>query len=142
MTQLLILLAVIPLACLQLGKKLHPKDRWLLFGVTFGTVISPVSYGLMEFTSLPVIGKLMGLIGLMANLIHGSLGYFFLQSIGLLAEGAPLQTAQLLMIHMVNALIWSSYYGMIGYKIGQKIAGEAKEPSLGMGPAAHQEARG
>ena len=122
MTQLLILLAVIPLACLQFSKKLHPKDRWLLFGVAFGTVISPASYGLMAFTSMPVIGKLLGLIGL-------------------LAEGATLQASQLVMIHMVNALIWSSYYGMIGYKIGQKIAGEAKEPSLGIG-AVRQGARG
>jgi len=141
MTQLLVLLAVIPLACLQFSKKLHPKDRWLLFGVAFGTVISPASYGLMAFTSMPVIGKLLGLIGLMTNLIHGSLGYFFLQSLGLLAEGATLQASQLVMIHMVNALIWSSYYGMIGYKIGQKIAGEVKEPSPGMGPV-RQGARG
>jgi hypothetical protein len=44
------------------------------------------------------------------------------------------------MIHMVNALIWSSYYGMIGYKIGQKIAEETKEASLGMSPA-RQKAR-
>lgn len=133
MTQLLTVLAIIPVACFQFSKKLHPKDRWLLFGVAFGTVVSPVSYGLMEFTSFPVIGKLLGLIGLMANLIHGSLGYFFLQSIGLLAEGSPLLGSQLLMIHMVNALIWSSYYGMIGYKIGQKIAGEVTESSPGMG---------
>lgn len=141
MTQLLIVLAIIPVACFQLSKKLHPKDRWLLFGVAFGTVVSPVSYGLMEFTSVPVIGKLLGLIGLMANLIHGSLGYFFLQSIGLLAEGSPLLGSQLLMIHMVNALIWSSYYGMIGYKIGQKIAGEVTESSPGMGPV-RQEVKG
>ena len=135
MAQLLIFLALIPLACLQFSKKLHPKDRWLLFGVAFGTVVSPVSYGLIEFTGIPVVGKLMGLIGLMANLIHGSLGYFFLESIGLLAEGATLIASQLLMIHMVNALIWSSYYGMIGYKIGQKIAGETKEASLDMSSA-------
>jgi hypothetical protein len=141
MAQLLILLAVVPLACLQFSKKLHPQDRWLLFGVAFGTVVSPASYGLIEFTSIPIIGKLMGLIGLMANLIHGSLGYFFLQSIGLLAEGAPLNGSQLLMIHMVNALIWSSYYGTIGYKIGQKIAGEAPEASRGM-DSVRQEARG
>jgi hypothetical protein len=140
MAQLLIFLALIPLACLQFSKKLHPKDRWLLFGVAFGTVVSPVSYGLIEFTGIPVVGKLMGLIGLMANLIHGSLGYFFLESIGLLAEGATLIASQLLMIHMVNALIWSSYYGMIGYKIGQKIAGETKEASLSMSPA-RQKAR-
>lgn len=140
MTQLLIVLAIIPVACFQLSNKLHPKDRWLLFGVSFGTVVSPVSYSLMEFTSVPVIGKLLGLIGLMANLIHGSLGYFFLQSIGLLAEGAPLLGSQLLMIHMVNALIWSSYYGMIGYKIGQKIAGEVTESSPGMGQV-RQEAK-
>ncbi|MBU2538511.1 MAG: hypothetical protein KKH22_08725 [Proteobacteria bacterium] len=141
MTQLLILLAIIPVACFHFSKKIHPKDRWLLFGVSFGTVVSPVSYGLMEFTSVPVIGKLLGLIGLMANLIHGSLGYFFLQSIGLLAEGSPLLGSQLLMIHMVNALIWSSYYGMIGYKIGQKIAGEVTESSPGMGQV-RQEAKG
>jgi hypothetical protein len=141
MAQLLIFLALIPLACLQFSKKLHPKDRWLLFGVAFGTVVSPVSYGLIEFTGIPVVGKLMGLIGLMANLIHGSLGYFFLESIGLLAEGATLIASQLLMIHMVNALIWSSYYGMIGYKIGQKIAGEVPETSRGM-DSVRQEARG
>jgi len=141
MTQLLVLLAIIPIAIFLLTKKFHPKDRWLFFGVAFGTVISPASYGLIGFTSMPVIGKLLGLVGLMANLIHGSLGYFFLQSIGLLAEGAPLQAAQFLMIHMVNALIWSSYYGMIGYKIGQKIAGEITESSPGMG-SVRQEARG
>jgi len=141
MTQLLILLAIIPIAMFLLTKKLHPKDRWLLFGVSFGTVISPVSYGLIAFTSMPVIGKLMGLIGLMANLIHGSLGYFFLQSIGLLAEGSPLKGSQLLMIHLVNALIWSSYYGMIGYKIGQKIAGEVTEGTPGLG-SVRQGARG
>ena len=141
MTQLLILLAIIPIATYLFTKKFHPKDRWLFFGVAFGTVISPVSYGLMQFTSMPVIGKLLGLVGLMTNLIHGSLGYFFLESIGLLAGGAPLQTSQFFMIHMVNALIWSSYYGMIGYKIGQKIAGEAKETSPGMG-SVRQAARG
>lgn len=138
MTRLLILLAVIPLSFLHFNKSFHPKDRWLLFGIAFGTVVSPVSYGLIEFTGVPVIGKLLGLIGLMANLIHGPLGYFFLQSIGLLAEGAPLQASQLLMIHMVNALIWSSYYGMIGYKVGQKIAGEVPEDSGGMEPARQQ----
>ncbi|HIJ89621.1 MAG: hypothetical protein OEV89_02030 [Desulfobulbaceae bacterium] len=141
MAHLLILLAIIPLGCFLLTKKAHPKDRWLLFGVSFGTVISPASYGLIQFTSMPVIGKLLGLIGLMANLIHGSLGYFFLQSIGILAEDAPLQGSQLLMIHMVNALIWSSYYGMIGCKIGQKIAGEVSESSHGRTPV-RQEVRG
>jgi len=138
MEKLLILLAIIPLACFQFSKKLHPKDRWLLFGAALGTVISPVSYGLIEFTSMPVIGKLLGLVGLMANLIHGSLGYFFLESVGLLAGGFPLKGSQLLMIHMVNALIWSSYYGMIGYKIGQKIAGEVAEPSAELSPARQQ----
>jgi len=141
MTQLLILLALVPLACFQFSKKIHPKDKWLLFGVACGTVVSPVSYGFMEVTSVPVIGKLMGLIGLMANLIHGSLGYFFLQSIGLLAEGASMKASELLMIHMVNALIWSSYYGIIGYKIGQKIAGETRESIPGMGRPVPQEAR-
>ncbi|MGV1098279.1 hypothetical protein ACUUL3_02585 [Thiovibrio sp. JS02] len=138
MTQLLVLLALIPISCLMLSKNLHPKDRWLLFGAAFGTVVSPVSYGLIGFTSLPVLGKLLGLIGLMANLIHGSLGYFFLQSIGLLADGLTLKWSQLLMIHMVNALIWSSYYGMIGYKIGQKIAGEVPESTAGMEPVRQQ----
>jgi hypothetical protein len=141
MAQLLILLALIPLACFFFTKKLHPKDRWLLFGVAIGTVISPASYGLIEFTTLPVIGKLLGLVGLMANLIHGSLGYFFLDSIGMLSEGFPLGGSQLVMIHLVNALIWSSYYGMIGNKIGQKIAGEITESSPGVGQV-RQEARG
>ena len=124
MSQYLILLAIIPLSVFNLTKMFMPRRRWLLSGLATGLVVAPVSMGLVEFTYVPIFGKALGLIGTIFNLIHGSVGYFFLVSFGGMEPGVLLSASQLITINMVNAAIWGSYYGMVGYNIDAKLATE------------------
>ncbi|MCB2183313.1 MAG: hypothetical protein KQH63_14865 [Desulfobulbaceae bacterium] len=124
MSQYLILLAIIPIACFQLTKLVNTKYRWMFFGISLGLVIAPVSFGLIQFTYVPVIGKILGYIGLVANLTHGSVGYFCLVGSGIIEPEAVITATQLVMINMVNAALFSYCYGMIGYAVDKKVEEE------------------
>lgn len=122
----LILLAVIPLSCFYLTKLYDPEDKWLYRGLSVGLVIAPLSYGLLQFTFIPFIGKFMGIIGLLVNLTHGTLGYFCLAGSGFFEPGVLLSAAQIAMINVVNAGIFATCYGMIGYSIDRKLETERR----------------
>jgi hypothetical protein len=124
MSQYLILLAIIPLATFQLTKKFNHKNRWMLFGISLGLFIAPISFGLLEYTYIPVIGKILGFIGLIANLTHGSVGYFCLIGSGIISPDEIISASQLIMINLVNAVLFSYCYGIIGYSIDSKLATE------------------
>ena len=68
MSQWLIFLAIVPLTCLYLTKNLQTKKRFMWNGIAFGMVIAPVSFGLIQMTYIPFIGKLLGLVGVVGNL--------------------------------------------------------------------------
>ena len=120
MSHLLLLLAIIPLSCFNLATTFKAKHRWMVTGITMGLVIAPVSLALIKFSYIPIIGKLIGVFGLITNLIHGSVGYFGLMTVGLMEPGTVLSGSDLLTINLVNAVIWASYYGVIGYNIDHK----------------------
>ncbi|MCK5196586.1 MAG: hypothetical protein KAQ71_22430 [Desulfobulbaceae bacterium] len=120
MSHLLLLLAIIPLSCFNLATTFKAKYRWMVTGITMGLVIAPVSLALIKFSYIPIIGKLIGVFGLITNLIHGSVGYFGLMTVGLMEPGTVLAGSDLLTINLVNAVIWASYYGVIGYNIDHK----------------------
>lgn len=120
MTQLLLLLAIIPLSCFNLATTFKSKHRWMITGITMGMVIAPVSLALIKFSYIPIIGKLIGIVGLVTNLIHGSVGYFGLMTVGLMEPGTVLAGSDLMIINLVNAVIWALYYGVIGYNIDHK----------------------
>jgi hypothetical protein len=122
MSHLLLLLAIIPLSCFNLTTIFKAKYRWLLTGISLGVVIAPVSLALIKFSYIPVIGKLVGVIGMITNLIHGSVGYFILMTFGVMEPGAVLEGTNLIFINIVNAVIWSTYYGMLGYNIDNQKA--------------------
>lgn len=127
MSQYLIFFAIIPLACFQLTRIFNVKDRWLYCGLSLGLVIAPLSLGLLQLTYIPIIGKLLGLIGLLVNLTHGSVGYFCLAGSGFIVPGILLSASQLLMIHLVNAVIFACGYGMIGYALDRKMEEESAQ---------------
>ena len=95
MSQYLLLLAIIPLSTYFLAKIYKPKYKWLLTGMAFGMVVAPVSLSLMKFAYVPVIGKLVGFVGLVFNLIHGSIGYFMVMGMGLQEPGALLTAGEI-----------------------------------------------
>ena len=120
MSQYLILLAVIPLSCFQLTKIFNYKYRWLACGISIGLVIAPISFGLLQFTYIPIIGKPLGIVGLIANLTHGSIGYFFLVGSGFMEPGVLITASQLVLINVVNAILFAYAYGLIGFALDRK----------------------
>ncbi len=128
MSHWLILLAIVPLSCLKLTKILQSKHRWMWCGVAFGLVIAPLSYGLLSLTYVPIIGKFLGLIGLLANLTHGSVGYICLMGSGLIEPNTVLSVFQLIAVNIVNGLLFSYTYGALGHAVDKKLEEVAIEP--------------
>lgn len=120
MTQYLILLALIPVCCFELTKLLNCKHRRMCCGISVGLVIAPVSYALLEFTYVPVLGKLLGLVGMLANMTHGPVGYLCLVGSGVLEPGVQLAAMQLLLINLVNGMFFAYVYGVAGYFVDRK----------------------
>jgi hypothetical protein len=121
MSQWLIFLAIIPLSSLHLTKYFNLKNRWMWNGIAFGLVVAPVSFGLLQMTYIPVVGKLMGLIGLVANLIHGSVGYITLLGSGMLDLNTMITAPQLCLVNLVNGIIFAYLYGIIGHYVDEKL---------------------
>jgi len=122
MNQLLLLLILIPVSTYYLSQRKNPHLTWRLTGIAFGLVVAPISLCLAKYLYVPLIGKLISLFGLGLNLIHGSVGYFMVVSMGLLEPGTPLSAAELILINAVNGVIWSAYYGFVGFNLDVKWA--------------------
>jgi len=114
MRELLLLLALVPVAVYNLSDIFVPKRKWLWTGIACGLVVSPVSMCLLQSTHFPLLGKLIGLIGLVLNLIHGPLGYFTVVALGIHEPGLALSTAQFTLINLINGFAWGSFYGILG----------------------------
>lgn len=136
-TQFLLLLVLIPLTTYYLANMHNPDMKWRLTGISFGLVIAPVSLCLLKYTYVPVVGKLMGFVGLAFNLIHGSIGYFIVMGLGLQEPSIALTASELTVINIINAAIWGSFYGILGYNIDEKLAIEAGERELVHGHGVH-----
>lgn len=120
MSHWLIFFAIVPLSCLQLTKIFKIKNRWMCNGIAFGMVIAPLSYGMLQLIYIPLIGKLLGLVGLVVNLTHGSIGFICLVGCGVLDPDTVLTAFQLIMINVVNGVLFAYCYGIIGYALDQK----------------------
>lgn len=125
MTQYLILLALIPIGCYHLTNLYHVEDKWLYRGLSMGAIIAPFSQGLVQFTIIPVIGQFIGFIGFILHLAHGAPGYFCMAGSGLVEPGVLMTGCELTLIHLVNGIIFTSCYGMIGFAIDRKVKPES-----------------
>ncbi|NNK94919.1 MAG: hypothetical protein HKP41_11265 [Desulfobacterales bacterium] len=115
MSHYLVLLALIPLSCFELCKQIRFAYKNTICGIAIGLVIAPLGHALVHFTSVPVIGKFLGLIGLSIHLIHGWPGYACVMSTGLIEPSAGVTALQLASIHLLNGLLCGSIYALIGY---------------------------
>ena len=120
MRELLLLLAIIPIALYNLTDIYMPKRKWLWTGIAFGIIVAPVSMCLLQSTHIPLIGKLLGLVGLITNLIHGTLGYFTVIALGIHEPGMVISAYELTIINIFNGLAWGMFYGVLGANIDLK----------------------
>jgi hypothetical protein len=130
MSQWLIFLAILPLSCLYLTKNLHIKKRFMWNGIAFGVVVAPVSFGLIQMTYIPFVGKILGLLGVLFNLTHGSIGYISLLWSGTIEPNTAITAAELFMINIFNGVLFAYIYGLIGYAVDRKLAKEDKNMSV------------
>lgn len=121
MSQWLIFLAIIPICSMHLTKHHNIKNRWMWNGIAFGLVVAPMSFGLLQMTYIPILGKFVGLIGLIGNLIHGSVGYICLVGSGILEFNTVMTGPQLCLINLVNGIIFAYTYGMMGHYVDEKL---------------------
>jgi len=92
------------------------------YGISLGMVIAPVSFGLIQMTYIPILGKLLGLIGVIVNLTHGSVGFICLLGSGVLETNAAINAVDLIMINVFNGVLFAYIYGLIGYAVDKKLA--------------------
>ena len=124
MSQYLILSALIPLSCFELSKIFNFRHKNMILGISIGLVIAPLSFALLNFTYIPLIGKLLGLIGLLFHMTHGWVGYLCLVGSGLLEIGLEITALQMVMINVVNGVLFAYVYGLIGYLIDRRMQGK------------------
>ena len=122
MSQWLIFLAILPLSCHYLTKNRPIKKRFMWTGIAFGVVVAPVSFALIQMTYIPLVGKLLGLVGVLVNLTHGSIGYISLLWSGMIEPNTAITAAELVMINLFNGVLFAYIYGLIGYAIDRKMA--------------------
>jgi len=120
MSQWLIFLAIVPLTSIHLTRDMQTKNRFMWNGIALGMVIAPVSFGLIQMTYIPFIGKLLGLVGIISNLTHGTVGYICLLGTGVLEMNAVITATELVMINVVNGLLFAYVYGLIGYAVDRR----------------------
>ena len=128
MSQWLIFLIVIPLVVNYFTKNIQSSKRFMWLGVAFGLVVAPVSFGLIQMAYIPVIGKALGLAGVIGNLTHGTVGYMCLIGSGFLKLNATITATQLIMVNLVNGVLFSYIYGLVGYAVDKKVAEEKRLP--------------
>ena len=130
MSQWLIFLAIVPVVSLHLTKNLDTNKRFMWNGIAFGMVVTPVSFGFIQMTYIPFIGKLLGFVGVVRYLTHGSIGYLCLPASGVLEMNTVITASQLIMINVVNGVLFAYIYGLIGYAVDRKIATEREYAGL------------
>lgn len=139
MEQLQLLLLVIPFSAYYLAKKYHPEKLWRITGISFGMVVAPVSLCLLKYAYVPIVGKLLGFVGLLFNLIHGAPGYFMVVGMGFQEPGMALSFSELTLINLVNGILWSVHYGLVGYNFDVKWA-ESETPAPALRTLQHKTA--
>jgi len=117
MSHYLILLALIPVSCFSLATLFRCTYKNTIKGFSLGLVVAPVSFACVTFTFVPIIGKLIGFLGLPIHIVHFWFGYLLMIGMNVVEPGAPLTTLQFAMLHILNAMFFAPLYALIGYAL-------------------------
>jgi hypothetical protein len=115
-TFLLPVLILIPIFAYRFANRKFPHHVFGITGAAFGAIVSPMSMGLYSLFFFSPIGLIPGIVGLVLITIHEPPGFHLVIRFGLDqgAEVASSPTLQLI-IEAINAVIWSAFYGLIGF---------------------------
>lgn len=111
-------LLLIPIFAYRFARRKLPHRVFVITGATFGAIVSPVSMGLYSWFFLSPLGLIPGFVGLVLESIHGPPGFHLAISLGLV-RGVEVASdpAQQAIIEVINAIVWSLFYGLLGYVV-------------------------
>ena len=110
----LILLWAVPVVAFFLARRLIPAWLWRVTGFAFGAVVSPASMGLYGLYFIGPAVAILGMLGLVLNLVHGGVGYDLALRFGLVNAGTSVSGIQDVYIGLLNGAVWSVVYALAG----------------------------
>lgn len=120
---LLALLVILPVAAYRWAKIKKPEHVFLISGAVLGVVASPLSTGLYACLYIPIIGPVLGIVGLVVSAIHSAPGFYIAVHSGLInGQDVMKEVGAYLVTEIISALVWSVTYGAIGYFIDRMVS--------------------
>ena len=110
---LLLLLWLVPVGIWIGTRNLSSLRRSTLRGISFGAIVAPASSGLYALYFVGPIAAIFGMIGLVSTTFHGSVGFTFSVTYGLIEPGVVLGFEKQLIIALCNGVFWAFIYGSI-----------------------------
>jgi hypothetical protein len=111
----LLLFVTVPLAGWWYARKRVPGYTRLITGAALGLVISPLSFGLYATFYLSVLGFPTGLLGMFSSVVHEAPGYHLALWLGVVKRYALLSTWGHIYVEMLNGVLWTPVYGLLGF---------------------------
>lgn len=109
---------LLPVLTFLIVRRKAPQKLWRLTGFSFGLVVAPASFGLY---GLYFLGPLVGLLGLLAGLplalFHGEPGFQLAIHFGFIEPRTVVEGVERMHIALLNGVVWSVVYGVIGFGI-------------------------
>ena len=112
------LLWLVPIATWFITKNHTIPKRSMIRGISFGLVVSPASLGLYTLYYVGPIAAILGMLGLVLSLFHGSVGYQIAIALNLIPSHTVVKGSAHIPIEIINALFWAVIYGLIGFSYG------------------------
>lgn len=125
--QWLIFLTLIPALVCRLSREKKWKWRYAAIGLSVGTLVAPISYGFIQMSYIPIIGPILGLAGMIGNLLHGAPSYLCLVGCSIIHEHTVLSMQEFVLLNIVSAVIFGYIYGLIGYAVDKREIKNNKE---------------
>ena len=109
-----LLLWLVPVAAALASRRYARASVWRNTGIALGLVVSPASLGLYALYFLGPVAAILGMLGLLLNMLHGAPGYNLSVAMGLIPSHTPVEASMHIPIDVLNALIWAVVYGALG----------------------------
>jgi len=108
---------LVPLAVAFASYRFARASLWRNTGFAFGLVVAPASLGLYALYFLGPIAAVLGMLGLILEMLHGAPGYSLALALGLIPSHTVVTGASRVPIELNNAVVWSIFYGVLGWLI-------------------------
>ena len=115
---LLTFLILVPIVAYRVARRRLPRHAFGIAGAAYGAIVTPWAFGLYSWFFLSPLGVIPGFLGLALVTIHEPPGFYLAVHWGLVPRGEVVSgIVQHLIVEVINAFVWSIFYGSLGHGI-------------------------